>query len=213
MHRRLANLAAIPNAHYALGWSHDVRGIAEGGILFFWKSLYRPTLATSIVTLLFALMSIDPASAASVNIVCIGSSNTVGVGVSTAEAYPAQIQAMLRAKGIDANVTVRAAAGQGSAYEVQAAESVPADTKVVTYEPNVPNDKRLGVSESQNQANLARLSAGLSARGIKSVLIKIGRTLPDSEFQADHEHLTPHGHRALATRYLSQIIAAIGGAR
>jgi acyl-CoA thioesterase-1 len=173
----------------------------------------RLALAASIVTLLLALLFVADASAAPVKIVCIGSSNTVGVGVSTAEAYPAQIEAMLRAKGVDAHVTVRAVAGQGSAYEVQAAESVAADTEVVTYEPNVPNDRRLGVSDSQNQANLAHLAAGLSARGIKSVLIRIGRTLPDAEFQADHEHLTPHGHRALAVRYLPAIIAAIGTAR
>jgi acyl-CoA thioesterase-1 len=179
----------------------------------FKNTISRLPISVSILTAVVACSCADEARAAQVNIVVIGSSNAVGKGVNRAEAYPAQIQAMLRAKGIDANVTVRAISGQGTLYEAQAAESVPADTTVVTYEPNGPNDKKLGVTDAQHNANLARLSAGLRARGIKSVLIKIGRTLPDSEYQADHEHLTAHGHRVLADRYLPEIVAAIGKAQ
>jgi len=118
-----------------------------------------------------------------------------------------QIEAMLRAKGIDAKVTIRAVPGQSTAAMLRDAESVPAGTTLVTFEPNYPNDVKAGIA-SQNKANLARIAASLRARTIKSVLIKI-KGMPADEFQPDGEHLTAHGHQVLAARYLPQIIAAI----
>jgi acyl-CoA thioesterase I len=149
----------------------------------------------------------DDVRAAAVTIVALGSSNTVGLGVGSPNAYPKQIEAMLRAKGIDAHVTIRAVPGQSTAAMLRDAESVPTGTTLVTFEPNYPNDVKAGIA-SQNKANLAQIAAGLRARGIKSVLIKI-KGMPASEFQPDGEHLTAHGHQVLAARYLPEIIAAI----
>src|SRR5258708_3405184 len=58
------------------------------------------------------------ASAASLNIVAFGASNTAGRGkgshpggVSRSEAYPAQLEALLRAKGSDAHLANAGVAG------------------------------------------------------------------------------------------------------
>ena len=90
---------------------------------------------------------------------------------------------------------------------VRDVESIPEGTTLVTYEPNYPNDVKAGIA-SQNAANLAKIVASLRARGIKSVLIRI-KGMPASEFQADGERLTVHGHQVLAARYLPEIMAAV----
>jgi acyl-CoA thioesterase I len=46
-----------------------------------------------------------PSAASTVNIVALGASNTAGKGVGSDQAFPAQLEAMLRAKGYDAHVT------------------------------------------------------------------------------------------------------------
>lgn len=167
----------------------------------------RLSLVASFVTILVACSCVQDARAAPVTIVALGSSNTVGLGVGSSNAYPKQIEAMLRAKGIDAHVTIHAVPGQTTAAMVRDVELIPAGTTLVTYEPNYPNDVKAGIA-SQNEANLATIAASLRARGIKSVLIRI-KGMPASEFQRDGEHLTVHGHQALAARYLPEIIAAI----
>jgi len=52
-----------------------------------------------------ALMIATPVEAMTLKIVAIGGSNTWGLGVGWNSAYPAVLQALLRKKGIDANVT------------------------------------------------------------------------------------------------------------
>src|SRR5690348_15338102 len=75
-------------------------------------------LGKSIVTLAFLqsgvvrrlavaawmLAGVQAAQAASLRIVAIGASNTSGWGVQSGYAYPERLQAMLRAKGINAEV-------------------------------------------------------------------------------------------------------------
>jgi acyl-CoA thioesterase I len=62
----------------------------------------RPSLlCAAAIALLFV---IDHAAAASVKIVALGASNTYGKGVGLNFAWPAKLEAMLRAKGYDATV-------------------------------------------------------------------------------------------------------------
>jgi acyl-CoA thioesterase-1 len=50
----------------------------------------------------FALLFVSAAQAATV--VALGASNTFGKGVSRGQAYPAQLEALLRARGLNARV-------------------------------------------------------------------------------------------------------------
>ena len=54
--------------------------------------------------LALALAGGAAAQTAPVRIVALGASNTEGFGVSTWEAYPVRLQALLKARGIDAEV-------------------------------------------------------------------------------------------------------------
>ena len=67
-------------------------------------------LATAI-----CVSAISASRAASVNIVALGASNTAGKGVGSGEAFPAQLEAMLRAKGYDAHVTNAGVSGDTTA--------------------------------------------------------------------------------------------------
>lgn len=171
------------------------------------SAVSRLIFAMAISAVLVSCIFANRAQAAPVTIVALGSSNTVGLGVGSSNAYPKQIEAMLRAKGIDAHVTIHAVPGQTTAAMVRDTASIPAGTTLVTYEPNYPNDVKAGIA-SQNAGNLAKIAASLHARGIKTVLIRI-KGMPASEFQPDGEHLTVHGHQALAARYLPEIMASV----
>jgi hypothetical protein len=65
-----------------------------------------PRTAHLIVVLGFLCtgIAIDGAAGAALNIVALGASNTPGWGVGSEQAYPARLEAMLRAKGYDAHV-------------------------------------------------------------------------------------------------------------
>ena len=67
------------------------------------------------VVLLLGLATAAHAQSASVRIVALGASNTEGFGVSTWEAYPARLQELLKARGIDAEVVNAGLSGDTTA--------------------------------------------------------------------------------------------------
>jgi acyl-CoA thioesterase-1 len=160
-----------------------------------------------IASVIALLVCVNASQAASFKIVALGASNTNGLGVGGQQAFPAQIQAMLRAKGVDATVSVMASNGLTSAALLSEVDSIPAGTSLVLIEPVKINDQRAGIANS-NRANLEQIGSRLLSRGIKSIIIKL-RPLPPDGLQADNIHLTPHGHQVIAARYLPQIITVL----
>ncbi|WP_091137073.1 GDSL-type esterase/lipase family protein [Microvirga guangxiensis] len=170
----------------------------------------------SVPILLFTTLA---TSAQTTTIVAIGASNTEGKGLSSQEqAFPAQLQAMLRANGYDVRVINAGISGdtpQGMLGRLNS--SVPAGTRVVILNPG-GNDlrgcqqRRRGTCASQEEhdASVAQIRAQLRARGIPVIMARFGG-LPDENRQGDRRHLTPEAHRAVAARLLPQVIAAIGG--
>src|SRR5476651_1968357 len=112
-------------------------------------------LRALVVAAIFALAS--RAEAATMNIVAIGASNTSGWGVGVQSAYPAQLQALLHKKGIDANVTNAGALGDvtsGMLSRLDAA--VPKGTDLVILQPGA-NDLRFFGTKEQRSANIAAM--------------------------------------------------------
>ena len=64
----------------------------------------RPSRVCTWVVLLIAVLFSREASAQGVRIVAIGDSNTAGFGVARDEAFPARLEALLRAAGHEAQV-------------------------------------------------------------------------------------------------------------
>src|SRR6202048_3423565 len=147
-----------------------------------------------LVSVIFALTNM-----ASAQIVALGASNTEGYGVNPSEAWPAQLESMLRAKGSSAHITNAGVFGDTTGQVLtRLSSAVPAGTKVVILGIGAFNDVRTGGSADVAQANIVAIKRQLAGRGIRvvdafgtmsSVMLQPGM------LQADHFHLTAEGHR------------------
>jgi acyl-CoA thioesterase-1 len=153
------------------------------------------------------LLSAGLAQAATI-IVALGASQTYGRGVARSEAYPAQLEALLRAKGRAVRVINAGINGNTTGAMLQRLGSVPNGTAVVILQPG-GNDRRTG-REDDRAANVAAIESRLAARGIKVITLENGmfHSLPH---QSDGQHLTPQGYRMLAQAIEGQVEAALGG--
>ena len=155
------------------------------------------------------------ANAATVNIVALGASNTAGRGQGTHpggvdknQAYPAQLEALLKAKGYDARVANAGIAGDTTGGMLARLDSaVPAGTQIVILQTG-GNDERKGVG-GEAGGNVAQITSKLQARGIKVILMD-RLVAPASTRDPDGQHFNAEGHKVFAAGLLPKVIAAIG---
>jgi acyl-CoA thioesterase-1 len=147
------------------------------------------------------LLQLGVAHAATV--VALGASNTAGKGVSPQQAYPAQLEAMLRARGLDVTVVNAGISGDTTGGMMARLDSaVPKGTRVVILQPG-GNDLRKG-----HQNYTTEILGRLYAMGVKVVM------LPNTMFrgkphQVDGMHLTPEGYRMLAQQLAGPVASAL----
>jgi len=144
------------------------------------------------------------ASAEATTIVALGASNTYGKGVARNQAYPAQLEAILRAKG--SNVHVVNAGINGDTTEGMLARldrAVPNGTAAVILQPG-GNDRRKGRAD-----RTADIQSRLTARHIPVIMLG-NSMLGGLPHQPDGQHLTPEGYHMLAEQLASQVSGAIG---
>lgn len=147
------------------------------------------------------------AHSASAQVVALGASNTEGHGVGSSAAYPAQLQAMLQAKGSRTTVTNAGVFGDTTSGMLsRLSGSVPEGTKVVILQFG-GNDGRQGISPSQRQANIASIQQQLRTRGIKTVQADgyVKAALQSGMAQSDHIHLTAAGHQRVAAQLVGSV--------
>ena len=107
----------------------------------------------------FMCANITAAAAAPLRIVAIGASNTHGFYVGNEGAYPAKLQALLRAKGIDAQVTNAGVPLETTGMMLRRIDKdVPDGTDIVILEPG-GNDKRFLVLPQWRAANIGQCAA------------------------------------------------------
>jgi len=149
------------------------------------------------------------AQTAALRIVALGASNTAGWGVAPSESYPAQLEALLAAKGMPASVANAGVPGDTTGGMLARLDrEVPAGTHLVILQPGT-NDERYG-SGAERTTNIAEIGRRLEARGIKLLIIENSMLaeLPASELREDGIHYTPKGYAVLAQRLLPLIIDA-----
>lgn len=176
---------------------------------------FRMRVARAAVLLLALMLPVAAAQAASVQIVALGASNTYGHGrgrtnggVEPSEAFPAQLEAMLRARGIDAHVANAGIPGDTTGGMLQRlASAVPEGTRIVILQPG-GNDARRGEGASR-AGNIVAIQQQLAARHIR--LIITGMNAPAGTRDPDGQHFNARGHAAVAASLMPKVMAAIRG--
>jgi acyl-CoA thioesterase-1 len=159
-----------------------------------------------IAGLLALIVCADHATA---QIVAIGASNVAGRGVSSADAWPAQLEGMLAAKGRHVHVANAGINGDTNAGMLNRLDSsVPAGTKIVLLDRYGGgwNGRRLG--RGSQATELAAIEAHLRSRHITIIPMWWGTALR-SYLQPDHIHFTPEGHRLVAAHMVAPVLRAL----
>jgi len=173
----------------------------------------RVILKCTIVSAALLCSVLGPAAwtdayAQSATIVAFGASNTRGKGVSPSQAWPAHLDALLRARGVNASVINAGIDGDTSCGMLARMDSaVPPGTRVVILQPSGHNDRRKGCSGLQ--ANVARMKSRLAARMISVIHMDFIGRLKRRYEQPDGIHLSAEGHVKAAAMILPQVLAAI----
>jgi acyl-CoA thioesterase-1 len=174
---------------------------------------------------LLALNSV--AQARAVRIVAFGDSATYGWLVPRKDAYPAQLQNVLRKKGYDAVVENAGVPGDTTAGALRRFdEAIGPGTDIAIVEFGT-NDLRMHIPGKRMRANLNEIVRSLRKRGIEVLVIGLGRlnladvanangvpyaqwNLPAGKYRArDHAHYNAKGYAIVIARMLPQIEALI----
>lgn len=156
---------------------------------------------TAAILLFCALMG-----SASAQVVALGASNTEGRGVSSSESYPAQLQAMLQARGSSLRVTNAGVSGDTTGGMLaRLSSAVPDGTKIVVLQ--FGGNDRGKISLEMRQANIASIQQQLRKRGIRIVQADglVRSAWAAGLVQPDHIHLTAEGYRRVAAQLLPSI--------
>jgi len=149
------------------------------------------------------------ADMARAQIVAVGASNVAGRGVSSSDAWPAQLEGMLAAKGRNVHVVNAGISGDTNAGMLARLDSaVPAGTRIVLLDRYGGgwNARRKG--QGDQNAELAAIEARLRSRGIKVIPMWWNAALRNY-LQPDGIHFTPEGHRLVASKMLASVIGAV----
>jgi acyl-CoA thioesterase-1 len=180
------------------------RRVAKTALPFTFRRAGGAGLLAACLVLLAAIA----ADAAPLRIVAIGASNTQGWYVGKQGAYPAQLEALLKAKGVDAQVTNAGVPFDTTAGMLKRIDAdVPQGTDIVILQPGA-NDRRFLGTKEQRAANIAAMERRLRARSIK--VVTYDDDIPLRYYAFDFIHLTHDGHAMIAAALLSRIMATIG---
>jgi acyl-CoA thioesterase-1 len=179
----------------------------------------RRVIAATLILLTLPL----PAFAAPLHIVAFGDSATSGWLVRRDQAYPAQLQRMLRTKGYDVTVKNAGIPGDTTAGALKRLDlAVDPGTNLVMVEFGT-NDLRLHMPRATMEKNLAAIVHTLKRRKIAVLLIGLGSLdlskiaraenvpyaqwkLPPHKYRArDGAHFNAEGYRIVLERTLPQI--------
>jgi len=176
-----------------------------------------------LLTILALLATLASAHARPVHIVAFGDSATAGYLIARAEAYPAQLQALLRRQGYDVTVTNAGIPGDSTAGALARLDRTIAPGTDIALVELGTNDLRLHVPAKTMRANLTAIVQTLRKRGIAVLLIGLGGLdlsdvaransvpyaqwkLPPGQYRArDHAHFNADGYAIVIARMLPQV--------
>jgi acyl-CoA thioesterase-1 len=171
-----------------------------------------------IVGLVFSFGALSQAHAQSALIVAIGADNVAGFGkgknrggVRADQAFPAQLQALLRAQGIDARVVNAGVPGDTTADILARLDSaVPDGTRLVILDKANGNDKKAGLHDEQH-ALMHDIKSRLAARNIPLFILPPWDDIPGAVANRDPDghHFTAQGHAQIAAFLLPEVTSIL----
>lgn len=175
--------------------------------------------------------AIATAETRTIKIVALGDSATAGYLVPPNDAYPAQLQAALRAKGHDVEVSNAGQNGDTTLGALRRFDlAIGPGTDIALVELGT-NDLRMGVPRKTIEARLTEIIRSLRARHIQALVIGLGsldlsavanahnvpyqqwRLPPDKYRARDHTHFNAEGYAILVRQTLPAVEALIGRVR
>ena len=155
------------------------------------------------------------ASQTQTQIVAFGASNVAGYGVRPTQAWPAQLEVMLKAKGYNVHVKNAGKSGDTTSGMLHRLNfAVPSGTKIVILDMGggyFNNQKRTNLASQVNgKADMTAIETQLKSRSITVIPENTG-SMPLAYRQTDKIHLTPEGHKIFATHLLPLVVSALGG--
>ena len=148
------------------------------------------------------------------------------------DAYPAQLEKALRAKGLDVSVTNAGKNGDTSAGVLARLDSsVPAGTDVAIVSVGVNDVVLAGLSPETGRANVGEIAQRLRSRGMEVIVLPTGKKFQgsiadDPKYHVEgagggsgpvrgttNWHLTPAGYAIVVARTLPEVMAAVARAQ
>ena len=153
-------------------------------------------------------------AACGAEIVALGASNTEGRGrgatadgVPRSQAFPAQLQAMLRAEGCRARVLNAGVAGDTTGGMLRRLPRVLGkETRVLILQPG-GNDARRGEG-ADRAANIAAIQQYAEQRGITVVMLERLQSIAGPYLLGDGQHYSAGGHARFGAYLLPQVRGA-----
>lgn len=164
-------------------------------------------------------------SAAPIQIVAFGGSNTFGKNLPRSESYPAQLETLLKADGYNVIVKNEGTNGQTTADELAKVDSIISnDVRIVIFQPG-GNDRMATKKHTvvtNTKENIEKIIQRLLDRNIFVIfsgnaekrgfvekyniltIDELSHLAPD-DFQADDQHLTARGYGIVAKKMLPLI--------
>lgn len=157
-----------------------------------WEPAFKALAGLTAALALFTFASAGAAHAETVRIVAFGDSLTAGYGVPVADAFPARLEAALRAKGLDVRVENAGVSGETAPQGLARLDwSIPEGTDAVIVELGA-NDMLRGLDPATTRTALTAIVQRLKARGI-TVLLAGMRAAPNlgKPYQDAYDRIFP----------------------
>jgi acyl-CoA thioesterase-1 len=153
-------------------------------------------------------------------IVAIGADNVAGKGkgrhrtggVSSSEAFPSQLEALLREQGVDADVSNAGVPGDTMPDIIARLDSaVPDGTQLVILDRPIGNDSQAGLRNAED-GNVEIIRRRLNARHIALLVLPPWEDIPGllADRDPDEHHFTAEGHAKIAAYLLPKVLAILG---
>jgi acyl-CoA thioesterase-1 len=164
-----------------------------------------------VASLVAASIAVAEVEAQELRIVAVGASNTFGRGVGASHAWPARLEALLRARGYDVQIINAGINGDDTnGMRARVKEIVPDGTRLVILDTTDTNDRRRKVD---TKANAAAIVDELKTRGIRTIVVPSLHAMSEMQLQGDGIHITANGHGLIATKLSTKVIEVVGSAR